>query len=234
MGLVLAAIAFDVVQGPRDFKRLTALTDTVERQALFRKWTWQSLQVYGLCSLAALYLLKRLDALGTVPVEFATVMQPGADDFLIGVVLSALFVGMLVPVAAAAVMSKRMPIAIGDFAALQPRNAAERRCVFWLSLNAGVSEELYFRLFIPLLLVLLLGNPWIALGISALVFGITHAYQGWAGMAGTAIVGLVFTAIYLGSGQLWLAMAVHALLNINTLLLRPALMEWVGRRSAAR
>ncbi|QJR12276.1 hypothetical protein DSM104443_03361 [Usitatibacter rugosus] len=246
-GLVLAAIAYDVLQGPRDYRKLVASAETADRQKVFRKWTWQSLEIYGLGSLAGLWLIGRLDALGTVPAEFSGVMAVlpvAADDFLVGLLLSALGVGVVLPVAISFIAIRKArargeapqspEVALGEFAALMPRNAAERRCALWLSINAGICEELYFRLFVPLLLCILLGNAIAAFLVAAVVFGVTHAYQGWIGIVATAVVALVMTALYLGTGQLWVPMAVHAFIDINTLLIRPALMALAEGQGAAR
>jgi membrane protease YdiL (CAAX protease family) len=45
------------------------------------------------------------------------------------------------------------------------------------------------------------------------------------------LVGFLFAAIYLASGIIWLAVVVHALMNLNSLWLQPLLME---RRAGAQ
>jgi membrane protease YdiL (CAAX protease family) len=246
-GVVLATLTWEMFQGPADLRRLVAAQDTSARQAVYRKWTWQSLELYGLGSLLALWVLGRLDALGTVPPEFSGALGGVATsgEFLVGLLLAALATGLLLPYVPlfvsvwrtrtrGEVPPKVVEVALGDIAALMPRNAAERRWALWLSINAGLVEELYFRLFVPLLLCAILGSANWAFGIAALLFGLTHAYQGWVGVVASGIVGLVMTALYLGTGQLWVPIAVHAFIDINTLLLRPALMSLAEGRRAAR
>ena len=46
----------------------------------------------------------------------------------------------------------------------------------------------------------------------------------------TTLVGVVMTAVYLITGALWLAMLLHALIDLNGLVLRP----WLSSSSASR
>jgi membrane protease YdiL (CAAX protease family) len=112
-------------------------------------------------------------------------------------------------------------VALGDIEYLFPRNAQERRWAVLISVNAGFSEEMFFRLLLPLLLYRVSGNVVAALGIPIIVFGCAHFYQGWKGVAATTVVGALFTAVVLGSGRIWYAMALHALMDLNALLLMP-------------
>jgi len=112
--------------------------------------------------------------------------------------------------------------ALGDIEALLPRNCRERWWAALISINAGFSEELFFRVLLPLLLYRVFGNVFAALGISILVFGCVHVYQGWKGVVATTVVGALFTAVYLGSGQIGFSMLLHAVMDLNALLLMPA------------
>lgn len=52
--------------------------------------------------------------------------------------------------------------------------------------------------------------PWIALGLSSVVFGIAHAYQGISGMISTGLMGAILALVYLKSGRnLWLPILLH-------------------------
>jgi uncharacterized protein len=101
-----------------------------------------------------------------------------------------------------------------------PHSAMERRWFAVLSLTAGFTEELLFRGFLlryfhssPLHLPLV----W-AVAIAALIFGIHHLYQGLSGVISTTITGLIFTAMLLVTGSLWMAMACHAAIDMSLLL----------------
>ena len=112
---------------------------------------------------------------------------------------------------------------LGDIEPLMPRNAAETLWTGLLSLNAGVGEELFFRLTLPLLIALATGNALAGLAGAGLVFGLAHVYQGWVGVAATTVVGFVFTGLYLWSGGLAAPMAAHAGLDLMALVVRPTL-----------
>jgi len=65
------------------------------------------------------------------------------------------------------------------------------------------------------------------------VFGLAHLYQGWVGILATAVIGAALAALYLGSGALWLAMAVHAAFDLFGLVIRPGLTRLASARSAS-
>lgn len=52
--------------------------------------------------------------------------------------------------------------------------------------------------------------PWIALGLSSVVFGIAHTYQGISGILSTGLMGVILALAYLKSGRnLWLPILLH-------------------------
>lgn len=62
----------------------------------------------------------------------------------------------------------------------------------------------------------------LAVIISCAIFGAAHLYQGAAGVISTAILGLIFSAIFLTAGTLVMPMILHALIDLRILLiLRP-------------
>ena len=88
-------------------------------------------------------------------------------------------------------------LTLGDIEPLMPRNGAETLWTGLLSINAGVGEELFFRLALPLLIVLVTGNVVAAFAVAAIMFGLVHVYQGWVGVLATTFLGFVFTGVYL-------------------------------------
>lgn len=90
-----------------------------------------------------------------------------------------------------------------------------------LALNwtvAAFGEELAFRIVLMRGVAFALGDTRIAFGIAlivqAVVFGLVHAYQGPAGIAGTAINGLVYGGLTLAArGSIWPAAMAHGLSN---------------------
>jgi membrane protease YdiL (CAAX protease family) len=236
---VLLLLAAFVRNDIADYAAFKTLTDTQARQRAFGRWTAKAFAFFGLGSLAMLLLIGRIEALWRLPPEFAGTAaavsrrlagdggSDGATGFILGVS------GALVAGALGGALLARWrrgtaagPV-LGDIEPLFPRNAAERRWTALLAANAGPSEELFFRLMLPLLFALATGNALFGFAAASLIFGIAHLYQGWKGVLGTTVAGLLFAGIYLASGSIWLPALLHALVNLNSLWLRP----WASARS---
>jgi len=98
----------------------------------------------------------------------------------------------------------------GDVNLLIPENAAEHRRFQWLSITAGVTEEIVFRGF--LISVFALALPaWAAAIAATLIFVIAHAYQGLAGMARILPISAAFALVYVVGGSLWPVILLHIL-----------------------
>lgn len=94
----------------------------------------------------------------------------------------------------------------------------EERILFGLvSLTAGVCEEIIFR---GVMLYYFENMPFhfstvaLIIGIS-LLFGIVHLYQGWKGVLSTAYLGGIFLYIYLVTGNLWISITIHFLVDVK-------------------
>ncbi|HEY0105750.1 MAG TPA: CPBP family intramembrane glutamic endopeptidase [Rhizomicrobium sp.] len=234
LGVFAAALGWFVYSDKAEYARFKALTESRDRQARFVVWIAKSFLLFGGGAVVGLALVGHRDALVGLPPEFEPVLKllsVAPDDRRD---LGSLFEGFLIalPVAlltAWLILRRRAksgaggPIALGDIQPLLPRNGAERLCAVFLALNAGLSEELFFRLALPLLLALVFGNAVAAFAVAAVVFGIVHLYQGWIGVLATTVLGAVFTMVYLGTGSIWLAAALHALIDINGLIVMPLL-----------
>ena len=105
----------------------------------------------------------------------------------------------------------------GVTALMIPRNTLERRLAIAVSLTAGVCEEVLYRGFFLWYLMSWLPG-WIAVAISAVVFGIAHLYLGWGGVLKATIAGIIFGAAYLLTGSLWVPIALHAVVDISSFL----------------
>jgi hypothetical protein len=94
-----------------------------------------------------------------------------------------------------------------------PRSDREMRWFTWLSITAGICEEILYRGYLIWYL-----DAWLpilpAVAIASAIFGLGHAYQGRRGIALTTAVGLVMSAVYLVSGSLVLCAVMHALMDI--------------------
>ena len=220
------------------FKRLTTSAD---RQRFYRRWVVKSfLTLFG-TTIVSLLILRQLQALITLPAEFIPLAARLAarmpltqvldKSFLIGFASAAAITGILGGVLLAK-KTQTSHAVLGDIEPLMPRNSAETGWAALLSLNAGLSEECFFRLLLPLLLAGLLHSPLLAFVIATILFGLMHFYQGVAGVLMTTLVGVVLAGLYLWTGDLWIAIAAHAGLDLFGLVVRPTLMRLLHRPTA--
>lgn len=98
---------------------------------------------------------------------------------------------------------------------IAPRTAQDRLLWVPVSLVAGIGEEVIFRAVLFGIFYGIIGDYWIAAGISALFFASTHLSM--AGLLSS--IGLFFVALILQwfvkvSGGLYIAIAVHFLHNL--------------------
>ncbi len=202
----------------------------------FARLLLRSATLFGGGGLVGLLLLGRAETVARLPGEFAAPattaerLLPGMD----GPVALAMIGGGLVAgglIGAGLSRWRGRVFAFGDVRAVLPRSRDELGWAALLALQSGVSEELFFRLLLPLLIAGLTGSAWLGFGAATLLFGYAHRYQGWAGMLATAAVGALLATVYLASGRLWIAMALHAAINLNGLVLRPLAMG-LGRPSS--
>jgi membrane protease YdiL (CAAX protease family) len=233
----LAAVAWFLKGDLGAYRRFKALSDTASRQRRYRLWIAKAALAFAAPALIGLALLGRLDALATLSPEFADAravlpaFDGGPGAFVTGMVGGAAAGGLVVGVIAATRRKRGVPKPFGDVGSLIPRNRAEMAHAAMLSIAAGVTEELAFRLYLPLLIALVSGSAILAFAVATLIFGAMHLYQGWKGVLATTLVGLTMTAVYLMTGALWLVMLLHALLDLNGLVLRPLISSSCASRS---
>ncbi|MFF5226875.1 CPBP family intramembrane glutamic endopeptidase [Dactylosporangium sp. NPDC000521] len=114
---------------------------------------------------------------------------------------------------------------------LRPGTAAERRLAGLLSVSVGVGEEVVYRgLFIAAGVGVLGLDAWVAAGLSLLLFGAAHLYQGWRGALGATVLGVLFTLLYDLTGGLFAPIVVHAVFDAAALVAGPLVAQWVERR----
>jgi membrane protease YdiL (CAAX protease family) len=97
---------------------------------------------------------------------------------------------------------------------LLPRSAPEKVVFVFLSLAAGVGEEIAFRGFAIPALAMVTGSDWGSAVLASAAFGLLHGYQGWLGVARTGMMGFLLAAAFLLSGTLWPAIFAHAILDV--------------------
>lgn len=173
----------------------------------------------------------RWDALTVLPPEFAPVAAhlPRIDPIAL---LPALALGAPLGLAVVAVRiwwlrrrGRLLPRSIVAPAPLAARSPGDLLPATATALMAGVTEELAFRLFVPLTAAIVTGNAWVAFALATAVFVALHRYQPWLGRIGVLLSAFALIALYLMTGALWLVILVHATIDVVALAVRP----WLAR-----
>ena len=221
----------------REYGRFKRMTGTAGRQKMFRKWLLDSFVTFGGASVVILLLAWQSVPRMLAQVErwpatmaFRSFVRDGGDLFtavLIGLGVTVVGGGILVVILAR--KTDDVPT-IGDIGALLPRNRAELGFGAALSINAGVVEELLFRLALPALLFGITGNAAIAIVASVLLFASLHLYQGLPGSAGALLVGALLMLLFLATGSILWPILAHALFDLRSLVLIPMAVYGVHRK----
>src|SRR3546814_20674576 len=95
---------------------------------------------------------------------------------------------------------------LGDFSLLLPRGRGEMLHAAASALAAGITEELYFRLLLPLTIALVTGNALVGFAVATLLFGIAQRSHRWRGVRAPRAVGAVPAFGYLAAVVLGLAL----------------------------
>jgi uncharacterized protein len=93
---------------------------------------------------------------------------------------------------------------------LLPRGGAETMLWVGVSVSAGICEELAFRGYFQRQFAALAHSRGIALFVQAVLFGISHGYQGIEACAKIVLFGLLFGVLALWRGSLRPGMVAHA------------------------
>jgi uncharacterized protein len=235
-----------VLKDREQYARFRRLTSTWARQRVYRRWLIEGFAVFAGLTVVILLaiagdvgrMLAELRAWG--PFGAALPALDGAMGTVVGIALGfAFLVGLVLPAILLRGKVDEIP-AVGDVRALLPRNRRELAYGAGMSINAGVMEELLFRLAVPTLIfsvlaaVPTLGSaaaPLAAL-LAILLFGALHAYQGWRGMLTATVLGLIFFALYVATGMIWVPIAVHALFDLRSMVLLPIALAGAWRERA--
>lgn len=181
-------------------------------------------------ALPAIVMLALLDgwvALAALPTAFVPVadhLPAVAPGDLLPAVLGGMPLGAAIVWGRVRYLRRRgrpLPQTIVAPAPLAARSRAELLPATVTALVAGVTEELAFRLAIPLLVTRLTGDPWLGFATATVAFVALHRYQPWWGRVGVALTAVGLIALYLMTGALWLVMLVHAAIDVMALAVRP-------------
>lgn len=96
---------------------------------------------------------------------------------------------------------------------LLPETPAEKNVFAGLSVTAGFCEELVFRGFLLLVFTDSLGTAG-AVGLSTVVFALSHAYQEPKGAARAGLLGLLLALPPVLSGCLWPSIVAHTAIDL--------------------
>jgi uncharacterized protein len=226
-----------VTRDRRDYPRFKRLRTTRERQLVFGKWLRESFLIFG--GLAAAVLVASWNDIGPAsasalawpPLHALHRLLSGSVGASVAIIVGIVFVvGMVLPVFLLRRQLTDVP-AIGDIGSLLPRTRGELKYGLGLSVNAGVVEELLFRLGMPALLFGITGNGIVAFVAASVLFGLLHIYQKVWGVLGATLLGLAFSLLYLLTGSIWVVIVVHALIDLRSLILIPILVQGVWRKS---
>jgi len=107
---------------------------------------------------------------------------------------------------------------------LRGNTAALPGMIFMVVVGAGFGEETVWRGFLFQRFRRLMGSGvWARraiLLITSVAFGFAHLHdQGWRGVAQSSMTGLVFGGLYLGTGNIFLPMIVHAVFDLAAVVL---------------
>ena len=114
-------------------------------------------------------------------------------------------------------------IDIGSFTPILPVGTAESWTFLGVGLTASICEEILYRGFLITYLTGLLGNTWLPVTISAAAFGLAHNVSGqarWEILLRIGL-GLLFGFIFITTGNLFLPILLHFLVNASTFLVSP-------------
>jgi uncharacterized protein len=104
---------------------------------------------------------------------------------------------------------------IGYLEPLLAETEGERRAFWFVSITAGICEEIIFRGFVMWCI-----GAWtgliLAVILSSVFFGFGHIYQGVSRTLPTALAGLALALIVVATGSLWPAIIIHAALDANS------------------
>ncbi|MEK4146027.1 MULTISPECIES: CPBP family intramembrane glutamic endopeptidase [Robertmurraya] len=101
------------------------------------------------------------------------------------------------------------------FSEILPITSKEKKRWNYVSLTAGITEEVIYRGFLIFAFSYLFPDfsIWFVLLLSSLLFGLAHTYQGVRGVLQTTMVGVFFSILYIGIGSILPLMLLHFLID---------------------
>lgn len=239
LAALLVALAWTTNRSRLAAESFKLITDSAQRRAALRLRGLRSFALFFAGGTCALLALGRLNGIVELPLEFVQLRSQlgivpddlaSDPDRLAGMLTGLSVGGILVLFVWRYVFRQRSQPIIGDVTALMPRNRAEVWTLIPLAVNAGIGEEVFFRLALPLAATLATGSAHFGTRFACVAFGLAHWYQGWKGVLITMLAALLFTRLYLATGSLLVPMVIHAAIDLLGLVVRPAISLWLDRK----
>ena len=127
----------------------------------------------------------------------------------VGVAGAGLAIAWAVTVAARRFGLRESPLA----RLLMPTDSREKRAFLLLSGVGAVCEEYVYRGFLLHVVTTWTGRSWVAVGLTALSFGLAHGYQRLAGISRAMLLGAVLAIPVVWSSSLFPAIVAHFWIN---------------------
>jgi len=201
--LLLAVLAWTTEQSSRLLRRITpaynvllSLPDNAARLFLIL-----------VCVVAGLWLGPGVDALGWQTDRLWQDVALGGAAGLLAAPLTVLGGNLAAKRWGPGVYDNRL------LRAIVPVNEREWWGVVLALLPAALLEEMLFRS-MPLAGLSYWISPWVVMWPLALFFGLLHRSQGEWGVVGTALLGVLLSALFLLTGSIWATLAAHWVLNV--------------------
>jgi len=233
--LVVAILVLRAVtRERRDYARFKRMRSTRARQRVYRRWFVESVTLLGGLTVAVLLAAAPLvpgtlaEVRALPPVAAAVDALEGPLGAVLVIVGVAALVGVIVLTVVVGRTADELPT-IGDVTALIPRTRGELRWGAALALQAGVIEELLFRLALPALIAGVTGSALAGFALSCVLFGALHLYQRLPGVIAATLLAVVFTLLYLATGTIVVPIVLHALIDLRSLVLLPIVVTRAHR-----
>jgi len=111
---------------------------------------------------------------------------------------------------------------------LQPHGIAQLVLAVVLVVVVAITEETIFRGYLLLRMSAISRSTVVAAIVSSLIFAIGHGYEGMAGVATVAMMGMIFAWVYLWRGSLVAPMTMHFLQDFVVIVIFTAAASWYG------
>jgi membrane protease YdiL (CAAX protease family) len=236
---VIVISAYTIICDKQEYKAFKKVKSPKKRLAFYKGWLRKSYLLIGLPAVVVLLVLQKTHYIfhpiwsnNTTRLAQAEIHNHSAGSTALGVIF-----GLTVAIAGFGVVTyvrsrwsrQVSTVVAGDVQALLPRNAKERWHGLWLSIAAGINEELLFRVAVPVILIGILPDPMIAIAVSIIGFGLMHIYQGASGVLGATFAGTGLMYMYLITGNIFTSMLLHAFIDTNSIVLQPLIARYAVR-----